>query len=70
MLKECNLEKIVAEANKDIDDLNEKITDKLKDNESLAVKLEKLIELKFEMEQKKEKNKNNYNSHNSNNKKG
>jgi uncharacterized coiled-coil protein SlyX len=70
MLKECNLEKIVAEANKDIDDLNEKITDKLKDNESLAVKLEKLIELKFEMEQKKEKNKNNYNSHNTNNKKG
>jgi len=58
------LESIVDEADKDIKVLNSKIADRQIENEFLAEKLEKLIELKIEMEQKKEKEKG-YNSNKS-----
>ena len=57
ILKECDLEIIAAEADNDKKILNDKIADRQKENEFLAEKLEKLIELKIEMEQKKEKDK-------------
>lgn len=76
MLKECKFENIVKEANKDIDNLNQKIEVKVKENECLAFKLEKLIEIKYEIEKEKEKentkihNTNHkYDNHNNNHKK-
>ena len=59
ILKENNFDKIVEEASKDIGNLNLKICEKEKENNFLAEKLKKLIELKLEMDEKKVKKKNN-----------
>ncbi len=53
-LKEYDFKRIVAEADKDMKTLKDKIAQREKENQFLAEKLEKLIELKIEMEQKKE----------------
>lgn len=57
-LKEYDFEIIVAEADEDMKTLKDKIAHREKENQFLAEKLEKLIELKIEMEQKKEENEN------------
>lgn len=62
-MKEYDFERIVADADKDMETLKYKISHREKENQFLAEKLEKLIELKIEIEQKKEENKKNNKNH-------
>jgi len=59
IINDISFGKKVSEATRDIQTLKEKISIKEKENFTLANKLEKLIELKYGLDEKKVKKKNN-----------